>query len=309
MKLQPDKYISKSIIWVLVILLTAVFSTSARADGDPERQTTLEVKIVEHEWWLVYWQEGSRACTIFVDHEGEPTREEIRIQCGQKIFALWINSTPCLMAESDLPEKCPGMYLHYIGSQEKNKLLEIELPVPRVWVELDDCVSVKGTEICAELPSLLIIAEEPLPNEKIEKIQGLINEVPFLCFSSICELPLQATGDQGVNIEFWADSSFGDSTREYQGRIRVAETTIDDPFISGWRVDIVSGRDDLNTLDGCNKIWESFPALGTPPDWLSDPQHPRLLETDEPYAFLAGKLIQKGYVDTSECEYLWITAK
>ena len=138
---------------------------------------------------------------------------------------------------------------------------------------------------------------------KLRKFKGNLNEVPFLCFGSICELPLQATGDQGVNIEFWADSSFGDSTREYQGRIRVAETTIDDPFISGWRVDIVSGRDDLNTLDGCNKIWESFPALGTPPDWLSDPQHPRLLETDEPYAFLAGKLIQKGYVDTSECEY------
>jgi hypothetical protein len=290
----------------MLLLLTGIILLSpdtVQADGDPRRLTTIEVSYTEYEWWLVYWQDGTIACKVFIDHDMEPTAEEIYNHCGKKVYDLWMASAPCLLAGSSLQDVCVGMYLYENGSYIKNKTIEIELPNPRVWVDIKDCISVRGTELCAEIPVLLITAEEPLPNEKIEKIQGRLNGIPFLCYENTCELPLRETAVKGVSLEFWADSSFGDSTQQYQGKIRVAKSLNEIPFTSGWRIDIVSEHDDFNTLAGCAELWQSFPPLGTPPEWLSDPQHAHLLETDEPYTYLAGQLIQRGYIDVSDCDY------
>lgn len=289
---------------LLILVVSFLFNPQVvKADGDPHRSKIIEVVYTEYEWWLVYWQDGTLACNLNIDHDQTPTSSEIYKQCGEKIYDLWMESAPCLKADSNRSEVCSGMYLYPAGSQEINGEIEIELPSPRVWIDLKDCISVRGTELCAEIPSLIINANDPLPNESIEKVQGMINEIPFLCFDNTCELPLRVTAENGVSIEFWADSSFGDSTNHYKGRIRVAESINEIPFTQGWRVDIVSEMNELNTMTGCAQIWESFPPLGTPPDWLTNPQHTRLLETDEPYTYLAGQLIHKGYVDTSDCEY------
>jgi hypothetical protein len=288
--------------FLLIVILGLFFPMTAQADGDPERFKLIEVEYTEYEWWLVYWQDGTLACNLYLDQDQLPSNVEILNQCGKKIFDLWINSSPCIWAESNQPEACSGMYLFPRGSQKNRREMEIVLPAPKIWVELVNCISVRGTELCAELPSLKIIAEEPLPNERIEKVQGTINKIPFVCFDSTCELPLRVTGEEGYSIEFWAESSFGDSTNRYQGRIRVAESINDIPYTSGWRVDIVSDTADFTTMSGCAQIWESFPPLGTLPEWLSNPQNKYLLETDQPYTYLAGQLIHRGYVDTSDCE-------
>jgi len=134
--------------------------------------------------------------------------------------------------------------------------MSIELPKPRVWIELNNCVPVSGTELCADLPTLLIIGEEPLPNDHIEKIEGRLNNIPFICFENTCEIPLRSTDEYGENIEFWAESSFGDSTSHYQGRIRVIDRLSEIPFNSGWQIDIVSENEGFNTLTGCEEIWQ-----------------------------------------------------
>ncbi len=297
----------KNRLLILSILLLVLFilfvPRVVKADGDPRRLKLIEVVNTEYEWWLVYWQDGTLACNLYIDHDQTPSASEIFNQCGERIYDLWMESAPCLKANSNQSEVCSGMYLFLAGSQKTIQEIEIELPTPRVWIDLKDCISVRGTELCAEIPSLIIVSDEPLPNESIKKIQGTFNEIPFICFSNTCELPLQVTAETGVSIDFWADSSYGDSTSHYKGRIRVVESINEIPFISGWRVDIVSDMIELNSMSGCAQIWESFPPLGTPPEWLTNPQQTRLLETDEPYTYLAGQLINKGYVDTSDCGY------
>jgi hypothetical protein len=289
---------------VIFILLSLGFLHPDRvlADGGPGRRQSITAAYTEFTWWLVYWQNDVVACRLGVDHEGEPSWTEIYDQCGEKIFNQWLETSPCEESISTDPHDCGGMYTHLVGTEKINKEIQIDLPLPEIRVDLKDCISVRGTDLCAEIPSLVITASEPLPNESISNVQGRMNEIPFLCYGSSCELSLRETGEKGVSLEFWAESSYGDSTEHYKGRIRVARSKDEIPFTVGWRIDIVSDQVDLNNVKGCGKIWQSFPSLGTPPDWLSSPPHALLLETDVPYTYLAGQLIQRGYVDTSDCE-------
>ncbi len=299
------KYKNRLITVTLIFLVVCVLFVpqAAKADGDPRRLKIIEVVYTEYEWWLVYWQDGTLACSLYIDHNQTPSASEIFNRCGEKIYDLWMGSAPCLKANSNQADVCSGMYLFPAGSKITMREMEIELPTPRVWIDLKGCISVRGTELCAGIPSLIIVSDEPLPNEAIVKVQGTINGNPFMCFGNTCEIPLFVTTETGVSIDFWADSSFGDSTSHYRGKIRVVESINEIPFTSGWRIDIVSDKSEFNTMSGCAQIWESFPPLGTPPDWLTNPQQARLLETDEPYTYLAGQLIHKGYVDTSDCDY------
>lgn len=286
----------------VTLLLGLIHPTRVLADGDPRRQEFINILYTEYDWWLVHWQDNSLACEIKVDHEGEPTGAEIYRQCGNKVYDMWQGSDPCSGADSGNQRQCEGMYLFLAGSNQKDKDIQIELPTAKAWIELKDCIPIRNTDICVDIPSLLITAEEPLPNERITRIQGTMNDLPFICFGGSCDLALRVTGDSGIPIEFWADSSYGDSTIHYRGRIRVSESIDELTVTSGWRVDIASEMNDFNTMDGCAQIWQAFPPLGAPPAWLSSPPHPYLLETDEPYTYLAGQLIFRGYVDVSDCD-------
>ena len=82
----------------MVVIILFVPKTT-RADEDPRRFKTIEVVYTEYEWWLVYWQDGSQACKLYIDHDQTPTSDEILFQCGEKIYEFWMNSAPCLMAE------------------------------------------------------------------------------------------------------------------------------------------------------------------------------------------------------------------
>jgi len=54
------------------------------------------------------------------------------------------------------------------------------------------------------------------------------------------------------------------------------------------------------TVDTCALIWQSFPPSPLP-TWLSTPADGRLLASDEPFYYLAGRLIANGVVDASDC--------
>ena len=54
----------------------------------------------------------------------------------------------------------------------------------------------------------------------------------------------------------------------------------------------------------CAKIWNAYPQGGYAiPDWLFTPSKSTELQTNEPYSYLAGKLLQNGLATAPNCPY------
>ena len=184
-------------VWALIIVLIAVSMVKpdwVLADSGPGRQQTIDISYTEYTWRLLQWQDKSLTCELKIEHPEEPKDSEIYFQCGETIYYQWLESMPCYDIGGEDAQECSGIYLLLIGSEERTKEIVVDLPAPTVRVGLNDCVPVQGTDLCVSKPSLLITAEEPLPNEEITLVEGRINEIPFFCTGAVCEVPLQGYG-------------------------------------------------------------------------------------------------------------------
>ena len=280
----------------------------ARAEDSqpPIRKAILDVNYTLYSWWLVRYSNNGILCAPKVEHPGLPTYNEIEGLCGKPVAQQWLTSKPCNFAETSASQ-CPGLYFIERGSEQKQRKVEVELPLPKVWVEVVDCNPLPGERKCTNLPVLLLRGEELLPNETILSIQGTVNSEPFSCGGGECRIPMQPTGIEGVSMEFWADSSFGDSTEHYTAKIRLVPWG---DFMSpdgnssdqkAWYVDVLSSQWTGGELASCSATWQVFPSLEGPPGWLSSPQSVDGLSSETGYYYLAGQLIQKGLVDVQAC--------
>jgi hypothetical protein len=271
---------------------------------EPERETTIIVSYLEYEWWMISWETNEIRCRIYVDHDGLPASDEVLKQCGVLLHRVWLNTPPCDLGKAGIKNitECAGVYLHLATIRPKEREVFIELPPPVVWVDLDGCDPIPPANICSTIPNLLLIGEEPLPNERITAINGTYGDIPFTCEGDICSLPLRPTGFAGVTIEFWADSSFGDSSERFTAIVRVIDTGVAVvPGEGGWHVDVISSQWIGDPIASCVQIWEAFPPVGETSDWLSTPQESEFLASEEPYYYLAGRMIAQGLVDISGC--------
>jgi hypothetical protein len=141
---------------------------------------------------------------------------------------------------------------------------------------------------------------EPLPGYSITGIEGLYENQPFNC-GPICRLRLPITDEDGFTIQFWAYSSYGDSSETFTAQVRTAQTTAGNPDQSFWYVDVLSDQWAGVPLASCVADWGVFPPIGGPPEWISTPTQSESLGTDVPYTYLAENLIRKGIVDASAC--------
>jgi hypothetical protein len=122
-----------------------------------------------------------------------------------------------------------------------------------------------------------------------------------------CTIPLKPTGLDGTSVEFWADSSFGDSTQHYFARVRLVpwgdfmnpEQASRDRAL--WYVDVLSSQWRDGKLATCSDTWDVFPPVDGPPEWLTSPAAAQDLQSDVSYYYLAGSLITYGVVDASAC--------
>lgn len=289
---------------IFALLISFSWVKLSRAADKTNRRTDIVISYTQYEWWLLKWSDNSLQCQILTDHDGLPTDDDIYVYCGEELYEKWLDTTPCdaVIEEKEKASSCKGFYLHPVASEVLTKTIQVELPSPEAWIDIQGCELTITNNLCTALPTLVITGFEPLPNEEIIGIQGTYNDIPFICEGNRCEIPIRPTSVNGALIEFWADSSFGDSSEHYTALIRAIETGIkNDSESSGWYVDIMSTRMVNAPLNTCAQTWESFPPLGGPPSWLDTPDASHLLATDEPYTFLAGQLIAQGIVDASQC--------
>lgn len=292
-----------NIAHILVILLSLTATgreyAVAQESGEPTRQTTVIIEETLFEWWLNRWTDNILVCQIFVDHEGPPTAEEVVRDCGQDVYAQWLKTPPCEAAAAGEPTTyCPGFYAYFAGFQPGKITTVVDLPTPSVWLDVSGCSLNPPENFCPQQPKLVFKGEEPLPDQQIKAIHVVVEGIKVTCSGDKCEVPVKATPLSGREVEFWADSTFGDSSEHYTALVRVVETGVStNPGIDGWYVDVLSTQWLGGPVESCSLIWESFPPPGLPPSWLSTPSQRLLLASVEPYQYLAGRLITQELVD------------
>lgn len=294
----------RSILILLFLLGFTLQPEAPVAAQTPERRTTIVMSYTQYEWWLLSWETNEILCTIVVDHEGLPTSDEVVKYCGSELAAIWQNTPPCagLTSGDGESSECAGLYLFLVSSQPAQREVVVELPEATVWLTLQGCTPAPPGNFCPNLPSLLLTGEEPLPNEQIISIEGIFNGVPFHCDADTCILPLPVTPLVGLPLEFWANSSYGDSSQRFTAQVRVIETGVSaTPGGSGWYVDVLSSQWLGGQIAGCAQSWQSFPPIGGQVPWLATPDDPALLVSGEALYYLAGRLISQGVVDASAC--------
>lgn len=285
--------------------ITKAFAAAEGAAAPVPRQASITLPYVKYEWWLMYWADNRIICQMFTDHEGWPTGQEIYNSCGPSVHSEWLRTPPCPQLEKGDPSLCAGVYLFYIGSQPAERTILVDLPPIKVWLTLSGCTPTFPENLCPEIPSLLLTGEEPLPNERVTTITALLDGQTHQCSTVTCTLPLTPTPLEGLAVEFWAESSYGDSSEHFTAQVRVVDSGPPASEVPtspvGWYVDVLGEQWRGAQIASCAQVWQAFPPVGGPPGWLTTPEVPGLLATDTAYYFLAGQLISQGLVDATGC--------
>jgi hypothetical protein len=297
---------------VLLSLLTAALGTASARDlqpasvieppPGPDRITVITVEYTAFEWWMVSWKGHKTVCSVVVDHEGMPTPGEIYRDCGEAVYKTWISQDPCI----HVPDKkdCKGYYTYEVDNWKAEKEIPVQLAPAAAWLSLEDCEPVlsASTNICETIPTLVITGHEPLPNESIIRVEGTYNGEPFLCDKTdVCKIQLEETPEDGVPVEFWVYSSYGDSSLIMSAQVRVRQEDEGDPDQLYLYVDVLSSQWQGEAVATCADSWHAFPPVGGPPEWLTTPTESEGLSSDIPYTYLAANLILQGAVDASAC--------
>jgi len=271
----------------------------APTPSGPDRFTTMTVEITLYKWWIVAWENNEIHCAFWVDHEGLPYDEDIISACTEKFFDTWkAKSQPC---NKDVVTECRGFYLLNAGSKPGTREVPVILPPPVVWVSVTDCEP-DPDGWCTGEPMLVLTGEEPLPNEHITGIHGTIGPDSFTCGSNPCRFKLKETAPEGIQFTFWATSSYGDTSKVFEGVLRVlSDNTNGDRLVPRLYVNVLSTQWTGEPTASCAQAWKSFPPPEGLPDWLTTPSASDDLESNIPFAYLAANLISQGVVDVSAC--------
>ena len=267
----------------------------------PDRFTTVTVDYTIHEWYFATWKGSYIVCSVLTDHEGLPFPTEVYRDCELGVYNKWISQPPCIYNETNL---CDGYYTFPINSTPATKEVAMQLASASAWISLEDCQPVlsTSTNICETTPTLVITGQEPVQNERIIRIEGTYNGQPFDCDQTdVCKFHIPETDVKGVKVDFWAYSSYGDSSLIYSAQVRVQKANENDPDKSYWYVDVLSPQWMGQAVAICSDSWNVFPPVGGPPVWLTTPKLSEDLSSDIPYTYLAKNLILQGVVDASTC--------
>ncbi|MBI5934931.1 MAG: hypothetical protein HY867_14595 [Chloroflexi bacterium] len=306
MKTSPAR---TPLFWPISLLVAFVALLAATSSGfaapapppGPDRFKAIVVNYTSNTWFLATFRANHIVCKIVVEHEGIPSLEDVYASCGEDITNEWIAQPIC--KNVDRPNHCKGYYIFLVESVPGQRDVAVELPPPAVWVNVTDCLAVSSlaTSVCEYIPKLMLTGEEPLPEYDVSRVEGTLNGQSFSCEGETCAVELQPTGEEGVLMEFWAYSTYGDSSKKFTAQVRVTQATFGNPDAPSWFVDVRSSQWRGVPLASCAETWQIFPPVGGPPQWLATPNHVSGLSSTVPYAYLAANLIKHGQVDASAC--------
>lgn len=292
---------------VLIIFSGAAFTrvpaprAGANPPPGPDRSAVVSVNYTEYVWRMATWEKQQLVCRVTIDHKGVPRPAEIYRDCGKTVYDKWLAQKPCQLKSK---KACDGYYIHLLSATDKQKEVAKDLPPAVAWISLEDCQPVPSvsTNTCETMPTLVITGQEPLPNESITRIEGTYNGETFSCDNAdICKFHIAETPPEGTTVEFWAYSSYGDSSVVYTAQVRAKKADEGDPDQMYWYVDVLSSQWKGEVSATCAEAWGGFPPVGGAPQWLTTPKHSEELSSDIPYTYLSANLILQGVVDARSC--------
>jgi hypothetical protein len=250
---------------------------------------------------MVSWADQRVQCSVVVDHEGPPLLGEVSADCGTPVSRTWWEQDLCARTQQ---RECHGYYTYEADSWAAVKEIPLYLAPATAWLSLEGCQPVESTStnICESAPILVITGQEPLPNESITGVEGEFDGEAFACEGTDgCRLQLRETPEDGALLEFWAFSSYGDSSEVLGAQVRARQHDTGDPDQLYWYVDVLSSQWQAGPVPTCSESWESFAPVGGLSDWLGTPADSAGLSSEIPYTYLASNLVRQGAVDASAC--------
>ncbi|HEY9076061.1 MAG TPA: hypothetical protein VIO61_05925 [Anaerolineaceae bacterium] len=255
----------------------------------PERVVGVPVAYTRHEWWLVGAKTGAILCRVYNDRPTYPTGSDIRASCGEQVYAYWRSAEE------------PFLFQH-LREEPAERIEVVQIDKASVWLSLPGCKSTSPASFsCPVLPMLTFTGEEPYPAAKISAIHIFQGDSETICKRETCRIALTQTGEQGVLFEFWADSTFRDTSDVYRLLWRALPEGRDaSGRVTSWKVDLLSTQL-RDSVPGCALSWETFPPAAGLPNWLQTPDSPEKLASSVTYTYLASRLIASKMVDASTC--------
>jgi hypothetical protein len=278
-------------------LLTGWISPVHAEDPGPRHAPKQLMALAQH-WQLAKWKGGKGVCDLYVRHDGLPTYDEIIEACGADVYLQWIATPTCssmLNSGGSDASSCSGLFARLVGSEQHLFTEYIEIPSMTVAVKATNCLPAKW---CTNPPELAFIGNEPLKGFEITKIHVLMGGFDNPCKGDLCRIGMPLTTDKGIEIEYWAESSYGDQSEH---KVFTYRNIFQQKGKISYRFDLL-GDDWADQAASGSLVWNIFPPINYPlQDVLEQPISYHEISTHNTYLFLAGNLIRSGMVDASNC--------
>jgi hypothetical protein len=283
--------------WGIVLAISALLiigiQESNADNGDTGRYKLVEVQTTQYIWDLISNKDGHVICQAIVNHPNRPSNEETIQTCADQIFPALPTADP---SGSPRPTPVPfnladffrSVTWRFIATQELTRT--IKQPLPAI------IVNVTAPPNQSPPYYAVIAAYEPVFGEHITSISGVLNGAAFTCPSARCEVPIRSDSA----LEFWATSSYGDDSRHLQAVLVISQKADRTKTL-----EVASLYPVTLFQDACLVTW-GMPQYEMPA-WSRFPATPEDLNTSRPYHYLAGKLLNAGLVDASDCPQTGLT--
>lgn len=267
---------------VAALFMLGVQPATAQDGGGGGRFTTVESTSKQYVWHLVANSSGKMICEVVVDHAGQPTQYEAITFCAEEIFAQPAPGEPApTSAPFNLAEFFRSVHWELVDTREATRLVKAPLPEMVVYITAPQGPLLQ--------PYVILAAYEPVAEYAIDRIEGAVGPIDFVCDGPRCEVPVM----QDTRIIFWAHSTLGDQSERVQADLRVVKKA------EGYFTTVTGISRFAVYQDNCARAW-GVSSLSLP-QWAEFPPTPEELHTQKTLHFLTHKLISTGLVDARDC--------